>query len=524
MAVTLQRTPGVYVTEEDAFPPSIVGVQTAIPAFIGYTDKANVGGKPIYMEPQKIGSFAEFVSIFGYGFKPTFDTDPGSATDYDVSFPTGPAATDYYTVKQSSDSKFYMYPSIKWYFDNGGQECYIVSVGNYTDNGTTATGVDITAAKIVDGLSAIGDVVGPTLLAVPDATLATEADYTTIIQAMLAQCNSLQDRFAILDVFGTLDLDQSSATFASTDLPATITAFRTATGTENLDYGAAYFPFLKTSSFPTSDVNFTYFENAKLVTMLKAQSAALYVDPQKTDVDAMIDETTVVVALPEGADKDQKTADLEGNLQNSVPVLKEVEAQVALDMGVLPPSGGMAGIIVRVDESRGVWNAPANTSMSAVIAPTLSINSKMQEDLNAPLDGKAVDVIRAFPGRGTIVWGARTLLGNSPDWRYIQVRRTVIYIEQSIKAAMQPFVFAANDGKTWSTVVSAVSGFLQQTWSQGGLFGSTPQQAFSVECGLGSTMTAQDILDGYMIVQVRLQLIRPAEFIILNFKQSMQEA
>jgi hypothetical protein len=162
--------------------------------------------------------------------------------------------------------------------------------------------------------------------------------------------------------------------------------------------------------------------------------------------------------------------------------------------------------------------------MSAVIAPTLAINSKMQEDLNAPLDGKAVDVIRAFPGRGTIVWGARTLLGNSPDWRYIQVRRTVIYIEQSIKAAMQPFVFAANDGKTWSTVVSAVSGFLQQTWSQGGLFGSTPQQAFSVECGLGSTMTAQDILDGYMIVQVRLQLIRPAEFIILNFKQSMQEA
>jgi phage tail sheath protein FI len=139
-----------------------------------------------------------------------------------------------------------------------------------------------------------------------------------------------------------------------------------------------------------------------------------------------------------------------------------------------------------------------------------------------PLDGKAIDAIRQFPGRGTVVWGARTLLGNSNDWRYIQVRRTIVYIEQSIKAAMMPFVFAANDGKTWSTVVSAVSNFLQGLWSQGGLMGAKADEAFTVACGLGSTMTAQDILDGYMIVQVQLQLIRPAEFIVLTFKQKMQ--
>jgi len=161
--------------------------------------------------------------------------------------------------------------------------------------------------------------------------------------------------------------------------------------------------------------------------------------------------------------------------------------------------------------------------MTSVIGPTINISNEMQEDLNMPLDGKAVDVIRAFPGRGTLVWGTRTLLGNSPDWRYIQIRRTVIYIEQSIKQALMPFVFAANDGKTWSTVVAAVSNFLQQVWSEGGLIGATASEAYSVECGLGSTMTMQDVLDGYMIVEVRLQLVRPAEFIVLTIKQKMED-
>jgi phage tail sheath protein FI len=102
------------------------------------------------------------------------------------------------------------------------------------------------------------------------------------------------------------------------------------------------------------------------------------------------------------------------------------------------------------------------------------------------------------------------------------VRRTLIYIEQSIKNALNPFVFAANDSITWVAVVSMVSNFLQGLWQQGGLMGATASEAYTVKCGLGSTMTAQDILDGYMIVQVTLQMIRPAEFIELTFKQQMQ--
>ncbi|HEX9939009.1 MAG TPA: phage tail sheath C-terminal domain-containing protein [Longimicrobium sp.] len=175
-----------------------------------------------------------------------------------------------------------------------------------------------------------------------------------------------------------------------------------------------------------------------------------------------------------------------------------------------------------VDETRGVWNAPANVSLRSVAGPTVPLDGNQQAELNMPVDGKAVDALREFPGRGTVVWGARTLDGNSPDYRYIQVRRTLIYIEQSIKNALAQFAFAPNTGQTWTSVVSMVSSFLQQLWSQGGLMGATAQEAFSVECGLGSTMTGKDILDGWMIVQITVQMIRPAEFTELTFKQKME--
>ena len=99
------------------------------------------------------------------------------------------------------------------------------------------------------------------------------------------------------------------------------------------------------------------------------------------------------------------------------------------------------------DSARGVWNAPANMALVSVDAPSLTISDDVLGDLNKPLDGKAINVIREFIGRGPVVWGARTLDGNSNDYRYVQVRRTLIYIEQSVKAAMNPFVFAPNDGR-----------------------------------------------------------------------------
>jgi len=147
---------------------------------------------------------------------------------------------------------------------------------------------------------------------------------------------------------------------------------------------------------------------------------------------------------------------------------------------------------------RGVWNAPANVTVSSVVNTTLPLSEKQHGELNAPLDGKAINTIRYVVNHGPTVWGARTLDGNSDDWRYLQVRRMMIYVEQSIKNALSQVVFAPNDGKTWVAVTSIISNFLTHLWNQGALLGAKAADAFSVQCGLGSTMTSQDVLEGYI--------------------------
>ncbi len=188
---------------------------------------------------------------------------------------------------------------------------------------------------------------------------------------------------------------------------------------------------------------------------------------------------------------------------------------------VLPPSAALAGVWCKSDAENGVWNAPANIALGGVAAPLCLVNDSEQEGFNMPIDGQAICIIRDMANRGSVVWGAQTLDGNSQDYRYIQVRRTLIYVEQSIKLALNAYVFAANDATTWATVTAAISNFLTGLWQQGGLMGSKPSEAFTVQCGVGTSMTAQNVLDGIMVVAVTLQMIHPAEFIELTFKQTM---
>jgi phage tail sheath protein FI len=144
--------------------------------------------------------------------------------------------------------------------------------------------------------------------------------------------------------------------------------------------------------------------------------------------------------------------------------------------------------------------------------------------LNVSLTGKSINAIRSFIGEGVLVWGARTLDGNSQDWRYINVRRTVIMMEQSVKAAAKAYVFEPNDSGTWSTVKSMIESFLYQQWKSGALVGGKPEDAFSVNVGLGDTMTGDDILNGIMRVSILIAVSRPAEFIEITFQQQMQKS
>jgi hypothetical protein len=215
---------------------------------------------------------------------------------------------------------------------------------------------------------------------------------------------------------------------------------------------------------------------------------------------------------------------LQGTLSVISPKLNLVLETVSNMINVLPPSGAMAGALTMVDASINVAKAPANISLGSVVSPTININNDNQEDLNLPLNGKAVNAIRSFQGKGTLVWGARTLEGNSKDYRYISVRRTMTFLEQSIKFAAEAYVFAPNNTTTWSTLKATVSNFLTNQWASGLLAGQSPDDAFEVEIGLGLTMTPNDILDGVLKMTVRVALTRPAEFIVITFEQQQQKS
>jgi hypothetical protein len=190
----------------------------------------------------------------------------------------------------------------------------------------------------------------------------------------------------------------------------------------------------------------------------------------------------------------------------------------------LPPAAAVAGAYARTDRERGVWKAPANVSLASVIGPKVKVTNAVQDDMNVDINGKSINAIRAFSGKGTLVWGSRTLDGNSNEWRYVPVRRLFNFIEESVQKASSFAVFEPNTAMTWLKVSTMIENFLYDLWQRGALAGDKPEKAFFVAVGLGKTMTEQDILEGRMILEVGVAAVRPAEFIILRFSHKLQEA
>ncbi len=204
---------------------------------------------------------------------------------------------------------------------------------------------------------------------------------------------------------------------------------------------------------------------------------------------------------------------------------KSIVNEVQKEASKLPPGGAMAGIYAMVDNNRGVWKAPANVSMNSVVKPWVKIDNQQQEDLNVDVNaGKSINAIRGFTGKGTLVWGARTLAGNDNEWRYVSVRRFFNMVEKSVKLSTNWAVFEPNDANTWIRVKAMIENYLTNLWKAGALAGSTPDQSFFVHIGLGSTMSPVDILEGRMNVEIGMAVVRPAEFIVLKFSHKLQES
>lgn len=469
------RTPGVYIEEISLLPPSVAQVQTAIPVFIGYTARAldDRTQESLHLIPKRITSMLDYIRFFG-------GPQPETSITVTINQIAGRSPVVSAAIGQNR-SPYNMYYSLQWYFINGGGDCWIVSVDDYTTGAGT-----INQASLIAGLEETDKVNEITLILFPDAqNLTTAPNYYGLYTAAIDKCESLGDRFTIMDVW----INRADPAFDN------IGALKT--GTPNLinklKYAAAYYPNINTN------LDYVFYPGSQ--------------DDGTGDVNVQVAGNVFT-----------------GTLDALLPINNSLYAQAKSairDIPLeLPPSPAIAGVYASVDSSRGVWKAPANVNLDFVIAPVEIITDAQQGLLNIDdVSGKSINVIRSFQGRGAgIVWGARTLAGNDNEWRYISVRRFFNMVEESVKNATVQFVFEPNDKNTWVRVKGMIDNFLTLQWRAGALAGAAPEQAFYVKVGLNETMTALDILEGRMIVEIGMAVVRPAEFIILQFMHKMQES
>jgi uncharacterized protein len=468
--MAVYKTPGIFIEENSKFPPSIVSVETAVPAFIGYTEKAqkNEPGDLLNV-PHRITSLKEFEQFFGF---------PKPETGISVYIIVSAAAIDAKS-KIEYPSRFILYYSLLLFFNNGGGACYIVSVGNYNNAGV------IDRVALETGLNAIAMIGEVTLLLFPDASnMAGATDYYALHKKAMEQCRELKDRFVLMDVFMNPALPHKMDVDIARDL---------ITGTpDELKYAAVYYPRIYT----------------KLPYYYKIPGT-------DEDNDECVKVTCSGIFSFNGTLKGLKK-DYTDYYKAAKDAIKNLEL-------LLPASSAAAGIYAKVDKTRGVWKAPANININDAIHPEILINSTEQADLNIDTaGGKSINAIRSFESIGpAIIWGARTLAGNDNEWRYISVRRFFTMVEQSVKKATAQFVFERNDRNTWIRIKSMIENYLMLQWGAGALLGLKPQEAFFVRIGLNETMTQLDLLEGRLIIEIGMAAVRPAEFIILRFMHKM---
>lgn len=184
-----------------------------------------------------------------------------------------------------------------------------------------------------------------------------------------------------------------------------------------------------------------------------------------------------------------------------------------------PPGGFMAGLYARTDTTRGVWKAPAGTDAS--LTGSAGVVHTLTDTENGELNIRAVNCIRTFPVYGTIAWGARTLRGNNEvgsEWKYIPVRRTALFIEESLYRGLKWVVFEPNDEPLWASIRLNVGAFMHGLFRQGAFQGSSPRDAYFVKCDKDTT-TQSDINLGIVNVVVGFAPLKPAEFVVVKIQQ-----
>jgi phage tail sheath protein FI len=537
-------SPGVYVEEVDRGPKPIEGVGTAMAAFVGFTEKAEmvreVDGEMVVENllnrPQLVTNWTQFVERFG-GFVAG------------VNLPQ----------------------SVYGYFTNGGSRCYVVSVRTFPKAEATLVNAQGKPALTVrarqagvDGMKLrvrVGDLAlpapapsskkggGETEESAPEAAPEAGGDHSFTLHVEretpsggwknLETLTGVRLQTAVLE-----GKKQTVLSFKNNKPPKFVTIELLETALEKAMPREQEQPLMiekKLLEAPTaSDFRGDVSERKGVeglevlddVTMLVVPDLMTTMPGEKLNLDMvkavqgmmiahcerMGDRVAILDTPPNLTPQEVKKWRMEvTGFDSSYAAMYYPWVRVmdpATDHLVsMPPSGHIAGLWARNDNTRGVHKAPANEVLQGVVGLAYQTTKGEQDTLN-PI---GVNCIRSFPGRGIRVWGARTL-SSDPAWRYINVRRLFNYVEKSIENGTQWVVFEPNNRKLWARVSRDVSAFLRTVWRDGALFGSSPAEAFYVKCD--DELNPPESRDlGRLIIEIGLSPVKPAEFVIFRISQ-----
>ncbi len=524
-------SPGVYVEEVDRGPKPIEGVGTAVAAFVGFAEKGPVG------QPTLVTNWTQFTTEFGGFIKGGF-----------------------------------LAPAVYGYFNNGGTSCYITRLpGEITTDGRAGTGA-------AAGAATPAALPAPSVVLLSRGTNAPTLEFQALepgatdisVEVRPAEGEGVSDdQFTVLvrrgetvETFPNVSLgrgrgrtnvveainresklvrviDREAPGSLAERIPALATyplATGAQTGLAQAETTALALPQVTTADLigdAAARTGIMGLEVADDVTMVCVPDLmALYLAGQLSDEGvravqtAMMDhcaamgDRVAILDCPPSM-KPQEIRNWRMNIANydsSYAALYYPWIKVADPFGsdaglLMPPCGHMAGVWARTDSERGVHKAPANEIVRGAIGLERQISRNEQDSLN-PV---GINCIRAFPGRGIRVWGARTL-SNDPAWRYLNVRRLFNFVEKSIDVSTQWVVFEPNDMDLWERIKRDVGAFLTRVWTSGALFGDSPEQAFYVKCD--EELNPPEVRDvGQLIIEVGIAPVKPAEFVIFRISQ-----
>ncbi len=512
--------PGVYIVELPSGTHTITGVATSIAAFIGWSNQGPVG------EAVMVESFAEYQSTFG-------GMIPGNYLGY----------------------------AVYQFFLNGGSQAYIirlfgtdaVTANNtieglqlYANNpGAWANNINV----VISNLNTTNNTFNLQVLLVSGSQTRTLESYTNL------SISPTDPNFAVT----VIDNDSSYISFAPQggSAPATITMPTAATpaggvslsagtagadGTPLIPDTAAFELQLSTATSTTSPLTgYELLSNVSIFNLLcvPGETDAGLVGAMQTfcvtnraflivDSDQHAVAETGANALSKKGPSDSTGASLvNASATNSAfyfPWVLAPDPQIGFRPALFPPCGFVAGIYAATDASRGVWKAPAG--INASLTGALGLQYNLTDLQNGDLNILGVDCLRQFPNYGTVVWGARTIVGSDAagsQWEYIPIRRLALYLESSLYQGTQWAVFEPNAEPLWGQVRLSIGSFMQGLFLKGAFAGSSPQQAYFVKCDAENN-PGSSIAQGILNITVGFAPLYPAEFVVIQIQQMMNQS